>query len=349
MKNAESVIARPGRDKVRGFPREACDGAILMANFQKIPNDKSTRFDADERMLLLMLDENVSLDLWGGGPGGEDLVVDFRNPTIAEVSEAPVKRNGLLQTYAITGLSSGATTLEAKVLDQSAINYEARRQIWLSKPVYIAIDVRVMGAEYRQASQPWGDKTYGSTNPAWKNVHWTNMAEAGCGPTSLSIVIDYLVRLRSPKIQACLAGVDPRDTMAYTSKYGRAADNNDVPQGTSGQVMMANLSKSWPDLASEKIQTLADAVKWLRLGEPLVFLCKDCTTYKYDAQSNKVERKWGGHFMVVVGVEHDEKTFWISDPSLAHHKYISSAELKNTMTAGGIWRVYSTLPAPASF
>lgn len=32
-----------------------------------------------------------------------------------------------------------------------------------------------MGAEYRQADQPWGNVKYGSTNPKWKNVKWTTM------------------------------------------------------------------------------------------------------------------------------------------------------------------------------
>ena len=34
--------------------------------------------------------------------------------------------------------------------------------------------------------------------------------------------------------------------------------------------------------------------------------------------------------MVVLGVENGDQTFWITDPSLAHTKYISRAELATT-------------------
>ena len=60
-----------------------------MANFQKVPNDKSTRFDANLGRLVLMLEEKARIDLYGGGPNGEELIVGLNDPTIATVSEKP--------------------------------------------------------------------------------------------------------------------------------------------------------------------------------------------------------------------------------------------------------------------
>jgi hypothetical protein len=309
-----------------------------MADFRKVPNDTTTRLDTDGGRLVLTLEEKVRIDLYGGGPNGEDLTVDVNDTSIVSVSEKPVAQNGLLSTYEVQGMQSGKAILEARLFNMSPNDYAARRQLWFSMPVWASIDVNVMGAEYRQADALWGNLKYGSTNPAWKHVEWTNMAEAGCGPTSLSIVMDYLMRLDSPDrgVPASFPGIDPRETMAYTSKYGRAADASGEPSGTSGPVMIANISKYWPDYTGEKVAHVDEAATLLRAGNPLVFLCHPCTTYKYDNKAQKVAKKWGGHFMVLLGVENDDQTFWISDPSLAHHKYISSTELEKTQ----IWHIY---------
>src|SRR5262249_54984912 len=154
------------------------------------------------------------------------------------------------------------------------------------------------------ADQPWGNLKYGSTNPAWSKVQWTNMAQAGCGPTSLAIIMDFLDRLYSgDRTPASLPGIDPGQTKDYTSRYGRAADRQGRPSGTSGPVMIGNISKYWPDYEGRKVGTMEDAVALLRAGSPLVFLCRNCTTYKYGTKGEKVTKTWPGHFMVVLGVE----------------------------------------------
>lgn len=309
-----------------------------MANFQKVPNDKTTRLDTSVGRLVLMLEEKVQIDLYGRGPGGEDLVVGLNDPTIASVSDAPIKRNGPLLTYEVQGMQSGNAMLEARLFNQSFADAAAQRRMWFKMPVWASLQVSVLGAEYRQAGGLWGNLAYGSTNPRWKHVHWTNMAQAGCGPTSLAIIMDYLDRLDSPtRTQpVCYGGVDPSQTMKYTSQYGRAANDKGEPSGTSGPIMIANISKYWPNFAGEKVNTVDEATALLRSGSPLVFLCRKCTTYKYDQKGNKKEITWPGHFMVLLGVENDEETFWITDPSLAHHKYISRAELEGT----DIWHIY---------
>jgi hypothetical protein len=203
-----------------------------MANFQKTPNDKTTRLDTSVGRLVLMLEEKVQIDLFGGGPSGEDLVVGLNDPTIAAVSDEPIKRNGQLRTYEVQGIQSGNAMLEAR---------------------------------------------------------------------------------------------------------------KGQPSGTSGPIMISNIGKYWPNFAGEKVNTVDEATALLRAGSPLVFLCRNCTTYKYDQKGNKKEMKWPGHFMVLLGVENDEETFWISDPSLAHHKYISREELEGT----DIWYIHKVTDAAA--
>lgn len=314
-----------------------------MAKFQKAPGDKTTRFDAAQGKLVLMLEQTVKIDLSGGGPNREDLVVDAVDNTVASVSPAPIARKGNLLTYKVMGMKTGSTTLEARLLNQSPRDAQAQRMLWKQAPTMASIQLAVLGAEYRQGESSWGQLQYGSTNPRWKNVKWTNMAQAGCGPTSLAIVLDYLDRLNAPdrEIQACFPGVDPSETMKYTSQYGRAADDKGQPQGTSGSVMMDNLSKNWPDYDAEKVYDLKHAASYLKTNSPLVFLCRNCTTYKY-VGGLKQNTTFPGHFMVLVGVENDEKTFWISDPSLAKTTHVSREQLQGS----DIWRVYRKTPLP---
>ncbi|PVX75233.1 C39 family peptidase [Paraburkholderia unamae] len=309
-----------------------------MANFQKVPNDHATRLDTGAGRLVLMLEEKVKIDLYGGGPNGEDLVVDLNDTSIGSVSEKPVKRNAHLLTYEIQGLKSGNAMLEARLFSQAPESYAARRKLWFTMPVWAYIQVSVMGAEYRQRDGLWGNLKYGSINPKWKDVKWTNMAQAGCGPTSLSIVMDYLIRLDSPyrNLPASFPGLDPKEAMQYTSEYGRAADKKGEPSGTSGTVMIENIRKYWPDYEGAKVASVDAAATLLRQGNPLVFLCKNCSTYRYDEKGHKLPKMWPGHFMVLLGVEQGDKTFWITDPSSQHHKYIDKEELKKTT----IWHIY---------
>ena len=309
-----------------------------MANFQKVSCDTTTRLDTSVGRLVLMLEEKVKIDLWGGGPGGTELVVDVNDPMVASVSEKPINRSGSVFTYEVQGLKSGNAMLEARLFNQTPVDYTARRRWWFTMPVWAYIQISVMGAEYRQADEPWGNLKYGSTNPVWSNVKWTTMKEAGCGPTSLSIIMDFLNRLDSPtnRVPASFPGIDPTETKDYTSKYGRAADSQGQPSGTSGPVMIANISKYWPDYDGQKVIGVDQAVGFLRQGMPLVFLCRNCTTYKYGTKGEKLTKTWPGHFMVVLGAENDNKTFWITDPSLAHHKYISREELQKT----DIWCIH---------
>jgi len=302
-----------------------------MANFQKAAGDKTTRLDRNAQTLLLVLEEHTKIDLQGSGPGDMPLVVDADDRGVATVSNEPVGADGAaLTTYGVTGMRSGSTKITARLMNQSYADPAQRRRTWMTAQVMASLDVTVFGAEYRQAGGTWGNLTYGSTNPRWKNVHWTTMAEAGCGPTSLAIVLDFLDRLspNAPHGLVSFEGITPRDTMTYASRYGRAANSKGEPQGTSGEVMMDNISVDWPDYTSRRVVGLDDAKALLRRHRPIVFLAKhNVVTWKYDRRGHRVQRAWPGHFMVVLGYEGAGDPFWIADPSHFKSTFISASEL----------------------
>ena len=303
-----------------------------MPNFQRAAGDKTTRLDKDAGTLLLVLEEGAKIDLSGVGPYGMPLTVDTDDLYTVEVSKDPIAFDSKtsLSTYAISAMRSGTTRISARALSQSFADDASRRRAWLAAPVVAKLDVTVFGEEYRQAGGTWGNQVYGSTNPRWKDVKWTTMAEAGCGPTSLAMVLDYLERLSpmTPRGPVSVAGVTPKDTMQYTSTYGRAADKDGVPQGTSGGVMMDHISTYWPQYMSRSVMSMADARTLLRQKKPIVFLAKGgVVTWKYDAKGGRVEQAWPGHFMVVLGYEGNGDTFWIADSSHFQGKFISAAEL----------------------
>jgi hypothetical protein len=169
------------------------------------------------------------------------------------------------------------------------------------------------------------------------------MGQAGCGPSALADVLDYLFRLFAAS--GTNASVTPRDTMSYASRYGRTAlpdkDGKLAPQGTSGDVMLANVGKYWPGYAGEEIKSVDLAIRWLRTGTPLIFLATgNVATWKYDQKGTKQVTTWGGHYMVLLGVESNsqgpDQRFWVADPSLARTKYTDTANLSRCR----IWRVY---------
>lgn len=303
-----------------------------MANFQRTTGDKTTRLDKNAATLLLVLEEYTKIDLAGTDARGLPLVVDADDPFVVDVSgdSIALDNKSSLSTYGVTGMRSGTTQVTARSLNQSYVDPGSRRRAWQTAPVLASLKVTVFGEEYRQAGGTWGNLVYGSTNPNWKNVKWTTMAEAGCGPTSLAMVLDYLERLSpaAPRGPVSISGVTPVNTMEYSSRYGRAADDKGIPQGTSGKVMMDNVSIYWPQYMSRPVLNLADAKALLRQSKPIVFLAKDrVVTWKYDKKGNRVEQAWPGHFMVVLGFEGNGDPFWIADSSRFQGKFISASEL----------------------
>jgi hypothetical protein len=308
-----------------------------VASFQKAAGDTTTRFDSSANRLLLSLGETATIDFYGSGPRGESLFVGAVDSDMVAVTERPLMSGSAYTKYEMRALRSGNTTIEARLFLQTPANEATRQIMWASMPLYASLTVSVLGSEYTQGGKTsWGQLKYGSTNPKWAKVHWTNMAMSGCGPTSLAMVMDYLMRVDASSAgPMSVAGVTPKETMSYTSQHGRKADALGVPAGTHGPTMIANLDKYWPGYEGRPVAGPDDAERLLRAGNPLVFVCHNCTTFKYD-QGKRSSHKWPGHFMVLLGVEHDGQTFWISDPSKRRDKYISRSELRHTQ----IWHVY---------
>lgn len=75
---------------------------------------------------------------------------------------------------------------------------------------------------YEQFDKRWGSKVYGHKPGD------TTIAAAGCGPTSLAIVLQYLMNNGSRPRDACYAE-SPEDTAEYAATHGRVSGH-----GTAG-------------------------------------------------------------------------------------------------------------------
>ncbi|HEX4228171.1 MAG TPA: hypothetical protein VHZ07_05845 [Bryobacteraceae bacterium] len=318
-----------------------------MANFETVPGDKNVMFDKGVGRLIVPLGGSARMKLWGGSNQNNALEVDVNAPDIASVTLESSNMSTWTFIYRIEGANKGNAMLEARDFGGLCPTAAYKRAQWLSKPVYASIQLTVV-PEFLQGQAPWGQKTYKSVNPMWRDVHWTNMALAGCGPTSLAIIMDYITTWdkRYPRPQnACIApNVTPSTTMDYASRYGRAADGSKKPSGTDGVTMMKNIGVWWPGYQSQALPTghngVDQAADYLKAGEVLIFLLKNADTYKYDKKGNLAQHHWDGHFMVLVGVDSTasgaKQIFFIADPSKAQTQFVSRKTLENSCQ---IWRV----------
>lgn len=330
-----------------------------MANFRPVPGDKNVQFDPGIGRLLVPLGTSVQIQLWGGAKTGANsypLVVDVNDRNVAMVSQMRMNLAAWTFDYKVTGVNKGNAMLEARDFGPTCPTEAAQRAQWFSRQVWAFIQISVV-PEYLQSEAPWGSKAYKSNNPIWRDVKWTTMAWAGCGPTSLAIIMDYVTtwdsRYAQPQNVCVGPNVTPLQTMDYTSSYGRAADKNKQPSGTSGPVMMHNLGKQWPGYSAELLpagKSGADAAeRLLKTGALLLFLINNGSTYDFDRKGNRHEHHWGGHFMVLIGVDSSgvgpEQAFFIADPSLAKSRFVSRQTLERHCQ---IWRVYRDASFDAS-
>jgi len=323
-----------------------------MANFQLVPGDRNEQFDSGIGRLLVPQGGKAKIQLFGGAKRGQDawpLTVDVNNRSIAIVRLAHSDLKAWTFDYTIEGANVGNAMLEARDFGPMCPREDIQRQQWFLRPVLAFIQLTVYPA-FLQGQGPWAQSAYKSTNPRWRDVRWTNMAQAGCGPTSLAVIMDYVTSWDAAYLKSgaemCFApNVTPNETMKYTSQYGRVADANLQPSGTAGDTMMDNLEKKWPGFKSEKLgsgKSAVDAAEVrLKSGEILIFLCRNGDTYKFDPKAGLVTQHWGGHYMVLVGVDSKStganQAFFIEDPSGAKTKFISRAMLEKSAI---IWRVY---------
>jgi hypothetical protein len=85
-----------------------------MANFDKFANLSPAGWSKASVTQTMALGSNAHIGLWGGGPGGVDLVVKAKDPTICVVHEEPLpKGHPHWRHFLITALRDGETTVDA--------------------------------------------------------------------------------------------------------------------------------------------------------------------------------------------------------------------------------------------
>ncbi len=175
---------------------------------------------------------------------------------------------------------------------------------------------------FKQTDPRWGSHRYGTS------ANCTNVAAAGCGPTSLAMLLNYLFQ-EDPEAASSgdLEMVRPSTTADYAATHGRICNN-----GTVGDTMVTNVHTEWPGFRGYRI-TLDQAAAYLRSGNLVIFLCKNCTGQNATGQN----KTYGGHFMVLNGVNDDASQFNVIDPAGHNIVHISRSELSAHIA--GLWTV----------
>jgi hypothetical protein len=338
-----------------------------MAHFRKTPDQQNAQLDTysdstEREQLVLMLGKATDIDLFWDGP--EEYgppVVETRSPHLLTVLARPKAQPGNLYTYTLktNEIRTGSTTVSARHLDPRAYqpgyipgyrnpnaSYNDAKSVETfssstpySSPSSLAparadLSVMVLGHDYKMDDASWANLTYSGS---LKGIEWTSMRESGCAPTSLAIVLDYLTRLEPERLELCAThGVTPKHTMEYAGRYGRASDNG-KPNGTSDKRMMSHLHLFSPGFRGMEV-SLAEAYSRLRIGDgPLIILAHQITVYHLDKRGNRMNKGYpNGHYMVLVGAEHDRQTFWIADPG-GPSRYVDAEQLEKHAR---IWRVF---------
>jgi hypothetical protein len=210
--------------------------------------------------------------------------------------------------------------------DPKAELLEARRMELEDRRRRLTRSLTATATEYEQWDERWGAKRYGTSAAC------TNIKEAGCGPTSLAIVLNYLFQEDPESLAATgqLEIVTPVETAKYAATHGRVCNS-----GTAGDTMVTQVETGFPGFQGVKI-TLDQATGVLRGGDLVIFLCKDCTGTKRGG----TPKHYGGHFMVLSDVDASGQTFSVLDPGnkeTADIETISRTELETH--TGGFWNI----------
>jgi|GEM_PF-2228516 len=189
---------------------------------------------------------------------------------------------------------------------------------------------------YEQVDLRWKDIVYG------KQPGDTTIGAAGCGPTSLAIVLQYLMNNGS-RVRNASYSVTPPETAKYAETHGRVSGH-----GTAGDPMIRGVKDQWPEFEGVKV-TLAEAIQLLEEGRLIIFLCKGC--------SGKTGRgkdvHYGGHYMVLAGVDSSggpNRRFYVVDPGRREKnamKTITYTQLSHHVA--GFWWVHLAGEVRASF
>jgi hypothetical protein len=259
---------------------------MVAPRFEKAADNMDAQFDVVEQRLLLMrepfLKQTTKVDLYWEGITPSEIVVTFDVPNVATVVGPPKEMPGRL-TYELLGLNSGHTTLIARRSGPaSAYSPQA------------ALKVQVSGADYKQFDARWGNKAYGK---GADGIAYGTLTASGCGPSSLAIVMDYLIRLRSWERGQCGDGMEVERAVDYAVANGARVPNG----GTRIQTLFGRLHKLGPGFSGVALKEISEVVAELRRGTPLVLVCHGVTVYRYGKGGKKssirmmgtLSRWWG--------------------------------------------------------
>lgn len=85
-----------------------------MADFRKFGNLSVSGWDAGSSTQTITVGQNAHIGLFGGGPAGEDLIVEPMDPSVCVVHEEPRPRGWPnMRHFLLTALRSGATMITA--------------------------------------------------------------------------------------------------------------------------------------------------------------------------------------------------------------------------------------------
>ncbi len=211
--------------------------------------------------------------------------------------------------------------------------FERDLEVGLVRALRREEDRRGILYRYEQFESRWGTKVYGNSPGD------TTIAAAGCGPTSLAIVLQYLMNNGSRPREACWA-VTPPETAQYAATHGRVSGH-----GTAGDPMIRGIREHWPGFDGSRV-TLAEAAGLLEEGKLIIFLCHGCRGWSRRRPLHRApDVHYGGHYMVLAGVEGTgaNQVFYVVDPGRNANRamrFISRQELERH--SGGFWWVYQT-------
>ena len=162
----------------------------------------------------------------------------------------------------------------------------------------LAAALTAEAVEYEQWDSRWGGKRYGNYSTC------SSIKAAGCGPTSLAIVLNYIM-LDDPEggyAEGNRELIKPDEVADYAKDHGRICN-----EGTVGSTMMEDIDEQWVQYAGRALADLDEVNEELRNGNLVFFLGKNITGHN---NTSDTDQTYGGHFMVLqrvneAGTEYD--------------------------------------------
>jgi hypothetical protein len=187
---------------------------------------------------------------------------------------------------------------------------------------------------YEQFDACWAKIVYG----IHKND--TTIAAAGCGPTSLAIVLQYVINNGSHPV-ASSSVVTPAEAAKWAARHGRVSGH-----GTDGDKMIRDLHQQWAAYDGSRV-SLSAATALLQEGHLIIFLSHGVHGWSRKRPLHRTpDVLYLHHFMVLAGVEGPDgphQVFYVVDPGRnidRAMRYTVRSELQ--YHAAGFWWVYRT-------